>query len=494
MRLMPHCLRLIALICACFTVLTLTSTVVGSFIPSDRFSAVSVPTNRPPRFTYLIDPGHLLKIEVEPPFDPQTTWNIQPIWDQPGQTYIWQRLAGEKFGDDSTVLYLQDILTGHSERLIDTRENTLDFSVPVQEIPIVSPNGRYFAFGGFAAGNIYVLDTETQDVRQVLNLSPSQLSVNQQGVFRFGGLIWSPNSAYIAFSYRASLYVLSPDGRPPLEVTIPGWDSGQGALVGAWSADSQTVLLSSPMNSGQPPSRIDVNTQRVEVIEDESGIDKTAVQVNWHCDGRWLTYLVPRDVNPRTGLPSGNPPLFAGYIRDMESGEDLALDTILASSAGGTDVTLIRSLVCGDAPVMLISGQVPEGASESQPQPSRVLNMLHLSTKTVTPLTAAGWVLGWDDATKTLTYTTDEGNNLRTVYTRQTDFDAEAIRMGQYTYTPENTLIDFSNDYRYMLVVEGSQQVSYEGRLKKVDLQTGAQVYLTGKDERVKSVVSIPWE
>lgn len=88
-------------------------------------------------------------------------------------------------------------------------------------------------------------------------------------------------------------------------------------------------------------------------------------------------------------------------------------------------------------------------------------------------------------------YATDEGNNVLKVYKRQLT-EAEAIEIGTYTYDSHNISTSFSSDYRYMLVIEGNTRVNSDGRLKKVDLQNGQQVYLTGTDERVRFLNSIP--
>lgn len=475
------------------------STGVGRFSTSNLYTALGLPTNQPPRFTYLIDPDRLLKLRVYPPFDPETIWTIQPRWDRPGQAYVWQRLRGDTFGDDSTVLYLQDILTGQVERLLDTRDNTLDVMVPVQESPFVSPNGRYFAFGRLATGDIYVLDREHDELHQVLNFSASSSSVQRSAV-GYSSPRWSPDSQRIAYARSNALFLLSPNGDKPLEIKM----AGNALTFGQWTDDSQTVLLSSLSvlgNGGSFPSRYDVGANHLDIIDE---VNPSAMMLNWHCNGRWLSYLVPREIDSQTHLPRGRPPLFAGYIRDMESGEVMELDTLLglptmamSGSKPVTDVSAIASLACGDAPIMLVYGvvskEVTDAQSNPRPQPaSQVLNLLHLTTKTVIPLTSAGWFQGWDEDTNTVIYATDEGNNLRKLYKRQMAEDSKAIEIGRYTYESQNIIAEFSSDYRYMLVIEGIPQINSDGRLKKIDLQTGQAVYLTGPDERVRSVTSIP--
>lgn len=482
--------RLVRLLCVCISISALLVTVtmaLGSFSTSDLYSAMGLPPNQPPRYIYLIDPDRHLKMRVYPPFDPETIWTIQPRWDQPGQAYVWQRLRGDTFGDDATVLYLQDIRTGQIERLLDTRENTLDVAVTVQESLFVSPNGRYFAFGRWMTGDIYVLDRELGEVHQVLNLSANSSPV-QGGALGYSSPRWSPDSQRIAYTRNDMLFILSPDGDEPSEIKMPG----NAVHNGQWADDSQTVLIASFASTVLFPSRYDVAANQLETIGD---IDPTALMSSWHCDGRWLTYLVSREINPYTNLPSGNPPLYAGFIRNMENGEVIELDTILAAEA--QNVISIQSLNCGEPSLMLIYSQVSEevAAARAIPRPtfeSRILTLLDLTTKEAVPLTSAGWFQRWHEKTQTLIYATDEGNNVRKVYKRQMGVDAKSVEIGTYTYDPQHSITAFSNDYRYMLVIEGIPQINSDGRLKKIDLQTGQQVYLTGMDERVRSVTSIP--
>lgn len=463
----------------------------GRFIPSDRFMAVGGPTaHQPPQFFYLLDANRLLKMRVYLPFDPKTVVNIRERWDQPEQVYLWQRVREASSGDNATVLYLLDVLTGQFERLIDTRETALDVIVPTQENPYLSPNGRYLAFGRWATGDIYILDRESDEIHQVLGLS-DRLPRAQEAALGHSAPNWSPNSERIVFWHNGVLFILSAEGDDPLEINL----SGKVVHYGLWTEDSQTVLLSSyTPDFGLVPIRYDIAANRLDFMDETEPPSRTAM---WDCNERWLTYLVPRETDPNTNLPVGDFPLFAGFIRDMEREEVLELDTILPAES--QNVLYIRSLTCGEYPLMLIGGQVSKEAAEASSYPtlslgSQSLMLFDTGTKTVIPLTTAGWFQRWDEATQTLIYAADEGNNVRKLYKRSSDLDAEAVEIGTYSYNSDDFDTNFSSDYRYMVVIEEIPQITFDGRLRRVDLQTGEHVYLTGPDVLIESVISIPWD
>lgn len=451
---------------------------LGSFIPSERYGATVNALSPSPKFIYLIDLKRALTMQVYPPLESSTVKNIQMHWPSTGEAYLWQQTAGVDAAKPTNVLYLMNLLTGDLETLINSSQNGVDAYFP-QDSPVTSPDGRYFAYGIYSTGKIFILDRQTKAIRLALDLSEQRRSEAELG---FSSPQWSPDSQYLAFSSGDTLYLINPNENapPPLKIQRPN----QSLVQAQWTTNSDTMWVSSWVGQASPPIRFNLTTHQIEEMDE---IDASATQVFAYCDDRWLTYVVPREVNSQTGFPVGNPPRFAGYIRNMETGEVLTLETMLPPET--PDVMWMDVIDCEDTPTALIMGRLEGDLSSSQPSLNAIY-LMDLKSHAITLVSPMGQMHAWDTDSQTLVYSIVEESGEETLYKYQLQADSQPVKLG--AYPTGSTIVDFSNDYSTLLVAEDRQ--FFGRRLIRVDLHTGAQVYITQSREEISTPQLIPWD
>lgn len=459
---------------------------IGSLVTTERFSAVMDYNSQTPVYVYLIDLRRGLPLRVYPQLDQRTISNIQPSRYESDYVYIWQRRGGDG-GDtgDAAILSRMGILTGDIETLLDTHQHAISAAALPSESPIISPNGRYFAFGNYELGSIYVLDNQTKTVQQVFDLSQHSDRSNERG---YATLQWSPDSQYLTFTTTDALYLLRPDKNAPFEIPSPGRTPIPSQW--GWSKDGKTIWFSSrSTTSGKeiPPSRFELTTHHLETI---AVPEENAINMRLVCDELWLTYMVPHQLNARPDHSGDNPSRYSGYIRNTKTDEVFALDDVLPSESAHIEYIGMSNCDTG-RPVALIGTQI-DGLSETASQHLTALYLFDLESQKLTQVRSMGNVIHWGYDNRRFVYSVYKEDDLRIIYSRGFQIDSQPVRVG--IYMGDYVIRGLSRDYSQALVVDVDFRESALGRLMRADLQTGLKTYLTPPGEYFMYPQVIPWD
>lgn len=154
----------------------------------------------------------------------------------------------------------------------NTTDNTF---APITDVNIVgsfsmrwSPNSRWLTFTGDQNLGLYVLNAQTHEIQQLVDLSNSTTPV------------WSPNGQQLAFTVNATLYIWDSSTQTVKEITRKDTLSEP-----AWSPDGS--FLATGYSSGKDGGLMFLDT--LNYTEQLLPLDMVTNQIVWSPDGEWLT-------------------------------------------------------------------------------------------------------------------------------------------------------------------------------------------------------------
>ena len=236
------------------------------------------------------------------------------------------------------------------------------FSIPLPDVdnPAMSPNGRYVAYE--SEGKLWL-----RDLRQ---LEPSVLydEVGPRGLQ--GSSFWSPDSAFVGFYARGSLWKMAVNGGAPIELC-----AAEGFFGGAaWRPDGQTIVFSTqrelqevPAGGGMPKTLL--NAERdLEIRAVGSPLFVPSQE------RRLLAFRVGRRGNRRL------------HVRDLNSGETKEVHGAVGAAAYSKDAGFVYA--AGQDPPAVWKLSFSPKTMETIGEPVRIVQAARVPTVSETGVLA----------------------------------------------------------------------------------------------------------
>lgn len=476
-----HILRMLALwVIGCGLFVT-AAMGIGSLNRTDVFAAPTRDSDE--RWIYLLDPERLIKLRILPRVDTRKITNIQPQWGvSPGRFYIRTLERGEDGIKRIDVLYLHDVLTGDTTRLI-SRSSDLYVGLPIDSPSSTSPDGRYITFVDYSRGDVYVLDVQTNEARHVIDISSYGLSSTPNGSTPrvIYSPFWGPDGRTMTYSWDDTLFLWRTDDEQPRTFQFPGKKVG----FSFWSTDGKTLIVQSGESSNTAEmfaAHIDLDTNQVEVVMEDVG------RTTWMCGDRFLTYNTLRD--PDVGdqgeiEDDASTSTFVGHLVDTYSDTTLNLDDLPQFKGADHQNVWMYIYNCDETEWVMIQHRLDNDASgQNQPYvlPSSRLYafyLLNTQTREVVKVADTAHTMYWRPDLKQYIYFAPGDQNTQVIHTFALSANAQPVKIGQFT--PKNLSISPvpSHDFKYMIGIESGPSSGFDGRLVRIDVQTGEEVYLT---------------
>lgn len=481
LNLTGYVLRMLGLLGIGCGVLVTASVGIGSFNQSEVYAAISRDSQE--RWIYLLDPERLLKLRILPHVDRSEITNIRDQWaiglGSLGRFYI-QTLERDENGKKLlNVLYLHDVRTGTTSRLID-KPPDLYVGLPIDSPSVASPDGRYISFVDYSRGDLYVLDGQTLEARQVIDISDLGFSYTSNTSTQrvsyspvWGGL----EGRTITYSWDDTLFVWTVGDDQPRTFQFPGKSVG----FSSWSGDGKTLLVQSGESSNPDEmfaARIDLETNEVEMVMEDVG------RTTWLCGGRFLSYTSLREEDQADSDDETTTSTFMGHLVDTHTGTTFNLDDVPQFTGIDHQYMWMNMYDCDQPESVTIWHQLDNpapGQNQLYGLPSRLYAFYLLNTRTqeLVKIADSAHAIYWRPDLRQYVYYAPGDQDTRVLYTFAPSADAQPIKMGQFR--PNHLVVSPlpSNDFEYLVDLENSSSSGFDGRLVRIDMQTGEEVYLT---------------